>query len=63
MFLFGVGKNICTAPFLDTQVLHSKSTLKADVFIYLYISVRNFLFHRHSKTLSGGVGGGGGQAE
>ena len=23
MFLFGVGKSICTAPFLDTQELHS----------------------------------------
>ena len=33
MFLFGVRNNICTAPFLDTQELHSWSTLKANVCI------------------------------
>ena len=53
MFLFGVRKNICTAPFLDPQELHSWSTLKANVFIFLYISLRNLLFQRRSKVLSG----------
>ena len=38
IFLFGVRKNICTAPFLDAQELHSWSTLKANVCISLYIS-------------------------
>ena len=42
VFLFGVRKNICTAPFLDAQELHSWSTLKANVCIFLYISLRNF---------------------
>ena len=36
MFLFGVRKNICTAPFLDAQELHSSKTLKANVCIFLY---------------------------
>ena len=39
MFLFGVRNNICTAPFLDTQELHSWSTLNANVCIFLYISL------------------------
>ena len=30
-------KNICAAPFLDTQELHSWSTLKANACIFLYI--------------------------
>ena len=47
MFLFGVGTNICTAPFLDTQELHSWSTLKENVCIFLYISLRR------GKVLSG----------
>ena len=34
--LSGVRKNICTAPFLDTPELHSLSTLKANVCIFLY---------------------------
>ena len=38
MFLFGVRKNICTAPFLDAQELHSWITLKASVSLFLYIS-------------------------
>ena len=46
-------KNICTAPFLDAQELHSWSTLKANVCIFLYISLRKFLFQRRSKVLSG----------
>ena len=40
-FLFVSGeKKICTSPFLDTQELHSSSTLKANVCIFLYISLR-----------------------
>ena len=59
LFLFGFRKDICTAPFLDAQELHFSSTLKANVCIFLYISVRKFLFQRCSKILSGGkwVGG------
>ena len=56
--LVGVRRNICTAPFLDAQELHSRSTLKANVCIFLYISLRKFLFQRRSKFLSGGVWGG-----
>ena len=56
IFLFSVRKSICTAPFLDSQELHSWSTLKANVCIFLYISVRNILFQRRSKILSGGSG-------
>ena len=44
IFLFGVRKSICTAPFLDAQELHSWSTLKANVCIFLYISVWNFSY-------------------
>ena len=47
-----------TAPFLDAQELHSRSTLKANVCIFLYISFRKVLFQRLSKLSSGGVGGG-----
>ena len=54
MFLFGVRKNIWAAPFLDAKELHSCSTLKANVCIFLYISVRKFLFQRRSKILSDG---------
>ena len=54
MFLFGVRNNICTAPFLDAQEPHSWSTLKANVCIciFLYISVRKFLFQKRSKILT-----------
>ena len=38
IFLIGVRKNICTAPFLDAEEPHSWSTLKANVCISLYIS-------------------------
>ena len=62
IFLFGVRKNICTAPFLDAQELHSWSTLRTNVFVFLYISLTKFLFLRRSKVLSGG-GWGGGEAE
>ena len=34
-FLVGVRKNIYSAPFLDAQDLHSQSTLKANVCIFL----------------------------
>ena len=56
MFLFGVRENICTAIFLDAQELHFWSTLKANVYIFLYISVRKFLFQRCSNILSNGGG-------
>ena len=62
IFLFSVRKNICTAPFLDAQELHSWSTLRTNVFVFLYISLTKFLFLRRSKVLSGG-GWGGGEAE
>ena len=52
MFLCGVRKNICTTPFRDSQELHSWSTLKANVFIFLYISLKK-LFPRRSKVISG----------
>ena len=62
IFLFGFRKNICTASFLDAYEPHSWSTLKANVCIFLYISLRRFLFQRRSKVLSGklwdGEGGG-----
>ena len=47
------------APFLDAQELHSWSTLKANVCIFPYISVRKCLCQRRSKILSDGerVGG------
>ena len=53
MFLFGVRNNICTGPFIDAQELHSSTTLEANVCIFLYISLRNLLFQRRSKALSG----------
>ena len=58
MFLFGVRKKNCNGPFLDIHELHSSSTLKANICIFLYISLRKFLFQRRSKTSSGGIGGG-----
>ena len=39
MFLFGVSKNICTAPFFVAQDLHSWITLRANVCIFLYIII------------------------
>ena len=51
-----VRKNICkngAVPFLDAQELHFWSTLKANTFIFLYTSVRKFLFQRGNKILSG----------
>ena len=56
MFLCGARKNICTTPFFDAQELHSWSILKANVGIYLFISL--ILFQRRSKILSSGGGWG-----
>ena len=56
IFLFNVRENICTAPFLDAQELHSWSTLKEKVCIFLDISLRKCLFERRSKIFSGGGG-------
>ena len=53
--LVGVIKNIDTAPFLDASELPSRSTLKANVCIFLYIYLRKFLFQRRSKLLAGFV--------
>ena len=58
MFWVGVRKKICSGPFLGTQELHSSSTLKVNVCIFLYISLKKFLFQRRSKILYGGIGGG-----
>ena len=57
MFLLCVRKRIYVngaVPFLDAQELHSWSTLKANVCIFLYISIRNFLFQRSSMILFSG---------
>ena len=51
MFLFGVRKKA----FPDSQELLSWSTLKANVCIFLYISLKIFLFQRRRKILSGGM--------
>ena len=59
MFLLVVRENICTAPFLEAQELHFWNTLKANVCIFLYISVyiyKNFFFERRNNILSDGVG-------
>ena len=58
MFLFSVRKNICTAPFLEAQELLSWSTLKANVCIFLYISMRKCLLQRCSKIWCVGECGG-----
>ena len=55
MFLVDVRKNICTVPFLDAQELHSRSTWKANVCTFLYISVRKF-FSVRNLSLVGGMG-------
>ena len=51
MSLFSVRKNIYNAPFSDAQELLSSSTLKANVCIFLYISLRKILSQRRSKIL------------
>ena len=52
-WLYKFSANMFTAPFLDAQELHSWGTLKANVCIFLYISLRTFLFQRRSKVSSG----------
>ena len=47
-------KKICTPPIRDTQGLLSRSTWEANFCIFLYISVRKFLFQRRRKLLSAG---------
>ena len=47
------GENICTAPFLEPQELHSRSTWKSNVCIFLEISVGKTFFLRHRKFLLG----------
>ena len=54
MFLVSARKNICTAPFLYAQEVYSRSTGKANVCIFLYISVKTIFFQRRTKFLSGG---------
>ena len=44
MFLCGVRRNTCTTPFLNAQELHFCSTLKANVCIFLYISLKKHCF-------------------
>ena len=51
-FLFGVRNKHLHATISWRPKLHSWSTLKANALIFLYISVRNVLFQRHSKILS-----------
>ena len=53
-FLLGVRKNISIASFLDAQEVHSWRTLKANVCIFLHISLRKCLFQRRSEILSAG---------
>ena len=52
VFLFGVRKHLYCIIFWP-QRTNSSSTLKANVCIYLYISVRKYLFQRRSKIFSG----------
>ena len=49
-------KTFALYQFLDAKELHSQSTLKANVCVFLHISVRKFLFQRRRKFLSGGRG-------
>ena len=44
MFLFGVRKNIWTTLFLEAQEMHSWSNLKANISIFLYISLKKYFF-------------------
>ena len=54
MFMFGTRKNIWASPFRDAQELHSCSTLKANVCIFLHILVRKLLLQRQSEILADG---------
>ena len=42
-----------TTPFSEAQELYCRSTLKANVCIFLHTSLRKFLFLRHNKLLRG----------
>ena len=44
IFLAGVRKSIYTVSFLSDQELHSQSNWKANVCMFLYISIRRYLF-------------------
>ena len=57
MFLFGVIKNICTTLLPYAQELLYWSTLKANVCIFLQISLRKCLLQRLSNILSCGMRG------
>ena len=61
MFLFGVRKDICTAAFLGVQWLHFWTTLKANVCIFLYISLKKLCSRDVVRSYL--VGGGIGEAE
>ena len=61
MFLFGVRKDICTAAFLGAQELHFWCTLKANVCIFLYISLKKLCSRDVVRSYL--VGGGIGEAE
>ena len=54
MFLVGVRKSICTTLFLKAKEPHFRSTWKASLCIFGYISVRKFLFQWRRKLLSDG---------
>ena len=45
-WLYKFSGNMFTAPFLDSKELHSWTTLKANAWIFLYISLRKLLFQR-----------------
>ena len=53
MFLVGVRKNICTAPFLDAQELHSRSTWK-QMTAYSWFPQENVCSRNAVSFLSGG---------
>ena len=57
MFLFGARKIIWPAPFPDAEGLLSWCALKANICIFLYSSLKKFLFQRCSKISSGGMVG------
>ena len=52
-------KEICTTPFSDVHELHSWSTLKANTYIFVHISLKKFCLKDLIRTLSDGMGGGG----
>ena len=58
MFLLGVREYTCTVPFLDAQELSFWSTLKENVCIFLYISVRKIFSKYVVRFYLMGVGWG-----